>query len=482
MLSVDGPTGAVRIHYSDRGPNGVDQTDDDDDGIPDLPQQIAFDAEDVLAFYASRGFAPPLSDEETSWGAPGGNAALDIYLVDFTRVFAEADVYGQTRRAGCIDNRCAATILLSNQDGTYRPVAWEVFQAVELAYDGSDREPQWLRNGAATRMSSRFESDRYSAGVDADAYLSVADSALADAPVRIVGTPERTSVMDIVIDDFEFCVDVAPDPLDSASLLWWYFDDHVDGDVILATIEASIDHDGPAALDAGLRSLGTSLREQWPLFAAANVTLGDARAADDNPYTSVRATAGVHVSAEGPTIHDARTFQPLSAVYYRVDHDGGELWLGVSGDPGPLTVTVHPVHNGADDGALDAMRGPFGLPRLHSLNLGTYDAGGIWLSVSHPERTLPAIDLTLCIGGKANVSPCAMAAPVLCATTPHASPILLVSCMLAVRRRRRAARAALKPGTAADHRNHPAVPIRVPAPDEDVRKSIAVQVPCPRRR
>lgn len=436
VLSLDGPTGTVRVHYSDRGPNGVDQSDDDENGLPDIAEYTAAEAEDALAYFAFQGFAPPVSDEETSLLNPGGNAALDIYLVDFTQVFGEQDVYAQVRRSGCIDSRCAASILLSNQGG-YRPIGSAVFRAIQLAYDGSDREPGWMRSGAAYRMAMRFDGDVYYAG-GFDAYLEASGESLLSAPAEIVGTPERSYAFDGTISGFELIVDPLWNPFDGMALLWWYFDDHVDGDVLRATVEASIDHDGPEALDAGLKSLGSSLEHEWPLFAATNLATGPVRGSRTDGYHGVRFETGVFASAEGAVVHDARTFAPLSAVYYRIDHDGGPLWLGTNGAPQPLTVTVHAVLDGNGDGPLGEMQGPFALTGGEPLKLGTFDAGGVWVSVTHPDLHGAPVDITMCIGSESDVSPCVMDVPSTCSAVPHSpAPFAVLAAALTMHRRKR---------------------------------------------
>ncbi|MFT4977206.1 MAG: hypothetical protein ACI8S6_003111, partial [Myxococcota bacterium] len=75
---VDGPTGAVRVHYSEDGPSVTILDDDDGDGRPDYPVEVAAVAEDVLAFYADLGFRPPVSESELGLGDLGGSGAFDF--------------------------------------------------------------------------------------------------------------------------------------------------------------------------------------------------------------------------------------------------------------------------------------------------------------------------------------------------------------------------------------------------------------------
>lgn len=82
LQDYDVPSGAIRVHYSADGPNAVDPTNDDGDGVPDRAEIAADATANALEFYEFLGFAPPATEVEMGFASAGGSDALDVYLTD----------------------------------------------------------------------------------------------------------------------------------------------------------------------------------------------------------------------------------------------------------------------------------------------------------------------------------------------------------------------------------------------------------------
>ncbi len=408
LRTIDGPTGRARVHYSDRGPNAVDHTDRDLDGIPDRAASTVTLAEDTLARFAALGFAAPLAEAEVGLDGLGGSSALDLYLVDLR----DTRYGGWAAPDACAGARCVVHLVApSDEEGTDyvfdEVLVHELFHAVQAAYDYT--EPGWLLEGPAAHIEELAGSRLTSWWDD---YLSRTDCGLAD------------------INGLHPCEAAAY----GSAILWAYLEARVDEDVLLHTIEATVAHDGVAALEAGLAESGADLAEEWPGFVAWNLATGPRAGGEDDGYEFADDVAGVTADAEGPSLAVPARLAPLSARYYRVDHGGGPLWIGVDGDPGPLRVTVHPVRDGAADGPLAATRGPYGLPADAALDLGEIDAGGVWIAVSNPDAHAGSVEIGLCIGAEADARDCRPGVQG-CATA-GGPPWLAVVGLLAIRRAR----------------------------------------------
>ncbi|GDX82223.1 hypothetical protein LBMAG42_40340 [Deltaproteobacteria bacterium] len=400
---LDGEDGRVRVHYSDRGPNAIDQTDRHEDGVPDRALEGVYEVEQALSQYAYLGFAEPFSEAEAGREGAGGSAALDVYLANFpTEDWVEAV------QEACVGRRCSDSLRLQSDDDSSleSDIVHQVFHLVQDSYDAT--EPAWLREGTADFMSG---------SLDPQPYLDATDCGLAETE-----TEGR-------------CGDVAA----STSLLWAYLDleAQISPDVLLRTIEATASVDGVAALEAGLRAENDTLARVWPLFAAQNLATGVRQAEDGSGYAYNSSVTGITATGEGAAIHDTRTFAPLSARYYRVEHAGGELWLGLSGDGSPLRVSVHPVLNGANDGPVGhAEFGAVPLPSERAFTFPSLDAGGVWLSVTHVDPDAESTTVTFCAGTEADATLCETGAG--CATGGGGSrPLGGIAATLALLYRRR---------------------------------------------
>lgn len=145
---VDGERGMVRVHFTREGAHAIPLDDADADGLPDYARDVAREYEAALAFYTTAlGLALPLADDIVldHEGNHGGDAKLDVYLVDFP---TRAD--GAFRVDLCLEGaprRCAGHMIHENDfDGrSYRSLAeahrtvasHELFHAIQHAYDAS---------------------------------------------------------------------------------------------------------------------------------------------------------------------------------------------------------------------------------------------------------------------------------------------------------------------------------------------------------
>jgi hypothetical protein len=405
LAFVDGAEGRVRAHYSDRGPNAADQTDQDEDDVPDQAEYLAAATESALRFYGTLGFAAPLSESEVGLDPVGGSDALDVYLLTDGPFGAFLD--------GCVGARCAVHLVAPADDGSF-DLGRAAFYAVMAAYDVD--EPAWLAEGAAWHMSNRLDGGSLSNIGDGDAWLRVPSCGLA-AMVR--GNTCRGAA-------------------DGAGLMWWYLADAVGPDVLRDTIEATVTLDGVDALEAGLAANDARLDEVWPEIVACNLETGP-RADRDGCYSFGSMFEGVTADAEGATVRTDTTLVPLSARYYRVDHGGGAFSVAASGDLAHLVATVHPVEDGAADGPLTEAIGPFALDGDPPSALDDVAAGGVWVAVSHVDAHADAADVHICIGATADVTPCASA--VGCSSTgtlpTRSLPVLALLAALGARRRSR---------------------------------------------
>lgn len=82
--SFPSPSGKILVHFTRIGTNAVPMTDADMSATPDFVEEVASVYDEVLAFYESRGFRAPRTDQ----GLPdnGGDGKFDVYLVDFAGI------------------------------------------------------------------------------------------------------------------------------------------------------------------------------------------------------------------------------------------------------------------------------------------------------------------------------------------------------------------------------------------------------------
>lgn len=266
--SLASPSGEFRIHYTRMGTHAVATTDADRSGVPDTVERVARLYDEILAYYRGRGFRAPVTDGDLLDN--GGDAAFDVYLVDFNRA---AD--GAYRREACRQDKpsiCSGYMVQENDFFGYgypsvevaeRVVAsHELFHAVQAAYDAD--QGSLLAEGTAVWATEQF------------------DATLPDFESLIRGYFQNT---DRSLDK------PLPGPVDpfsyGSAIYFQYLTERLGADVIRELLEATEDGAGGTAdpawytlLPAFLEARGTTFADSFATFVAWNT------------YTSQSATAG----------------------------------------------------------------------------------------------------------------------------------------------------------------------------------------------
>ena len=385
---VDSPDGLVRVHYSVEGPNVTLLEDDDGDGFPDYPQEVAATAESVLEFYEGMGFLAPLSEEEMGLGELGGSYAFDFYLVDFGH---NSD--GQFTTDKCSGGVCSGFMSMENDFSGYGYsslsyavevlTSHELFHAVQSAY--TDGEPSWMSEGTAVWAEWQFIPGNNDFLGFCDAYL--------DDVGRTIDSPPAGSVTAFSYGTalfFQFLTERLG--ADAGPLLQSYMVGRGEDDArdaIIDTIEA----------------LGSTLPEQWASFVRWNLATGR-RAGVAESYPFAEELRGIKAEADGDALHDDNRFYPLAATYYRIDHAGGDLYFASVDAPTGVVFTLHQVDGGDDDGPVTDRVADWAPTAEGTVDLGSFDAGGYWLVGSYPENADQSTKIEFCLGDAAAAEEC----------------------------------------------------------------------------
>jgi hypothetical protein len=382
---VDGPTGAVRVHYSEDGPSVTILDDDDGDGRPDYPVEVAAVAEDVLAFYADLGFRPPVSESELGLGDLGGSGAFDFYLVDFGN---SAD--GQFSIDACAGSTCTGHMVIENDFEGYgyasiseavRVLAsHELFHAVQAAY--TIGQPSWISEGTAVWAEHQYDDSVYDFYGFASAYL--------DDPGRSIYSPPSGTVTSFSYGTALFF-----------QFLTERFGDGVGPDLQDAFVGVDEDDMIGAVLDV-MGDYGGEVEDEWATFARWNLATGR-RAGSAESYPFADELRGVIAEVEDDEINDDNRFYPLAATYYTLDHPGGPLAFATSEDPTGLTFSLHATESNSS--VLDPVDtwSPEG-PGEHTL--GDLDEGRYWLVGTYPQLAEQSVKIAFCLGGPDTTAAC----------------------------------------------------------------------------
>lgn len=390
----DEPTGAVRVFYSVDGPSVTRLNDADEDGIPDLPQDVATTAAEVLSFYETdMGLRLPISEEDMGLDPLGGSYALDVYLVDF-----DGNGDGAFGIDYCIDapRHCSGYLSIDNYPTGYPSLqnavdvltSHELFHGIQNAYDAE--QEVWFSEGSAVWGELQYDPD----SVD---FLWFADEYLADTGRSLDRPPSGP------VPSFAY-----------GTCLWWDFlTTRHDPGLMNTLLEATetptgVAVDTLAEMEAAIEGLGDSLGDAWFEFVSWNLATGP-RAGATESYDYAADLDGVVAEAEGSSIDDDNRFYPLAATYFRLDHDGGAIWFGVEEAAPELTFALFPVEGGADDGAVE--------PAVDSWTAGQAGAwavaegadlaaGGYWLLGTYPARADESIKVRFCLGGQDDAAEC----------------------------------------------------------------------------
>jgi MYXO-CTERM domain-containing protein len=393
VVSLDDPSGRVRVHYSIEGPNVAKSTDADGDGVWDFPYDVAVTAADVLDYYDSIGLRAPVSEEEMGLAQLGGSYAFDFYLVDFA---GNADGnFGQDR---CTDvpYHCSGYMVMENDFKGYgypdlhEAVAvltsHELFHGVQAAYDAG--QPVWFSEGTAVWGEVQYDPESMDFLWFAQAYL--------DDTGRSIDRPPTGPV---------------PAFAYATGLFWDFLTLRHDQQLVIDILERTETTDGTpvdtlAEVEAALIARGDTLEDAWITFVSWNLATGDrAGAIEGYPYAADLDGITAEIEA-GDELEDDNRFYPLAATYYHLEHSGGPLCFGSADDGAAVHFALHPVQGGAEDGPVgDAAAEWYGDAGVVQ-ELGDLPAGGYWLVGTYPQIAAESTKVHFCLGDPADVEVC----------------------------------------------------------------------------
>ena len=388
----DEPGGVIRVHYSVSGPNATLPADEDNDLIPDYPQDVARKAAEVLQFFATSGFRPPVSEADLALGELGGSAALDIYLVDFG---LSAD--GSFGLDQCDTSRCAGYLIIENDFTGYSYPSLEVavdvltshelFHGVQYAYSAG--LPIWFSEGSAVWAEKQWDPGSTDFLRFASAYLGDTDRSVDRPP----GGPVPT---------FAYSTGIVFDFLTTRN------DSSLIADILQAIAESdAAELDVMAEIETALGGAEV-LRDEWLELTAWNLATGT-RAGARESYAYAAELPGISARAEGSSIDDDNRFYPLAATYYRIDHAGGQLHFGTEGAAPDVVFALFPVQGGNQDGPVADAVATWTAENAGTLAVADgadLPAGGYWLVGSKPVRAAESTKVRFCLGDEDAASAC----------------------------------------------------------------------------
>lgn len=390
VVSLDGPEGDVRVHYSTSGPNQARLTDSDGDGVPDFPAMVASTAEDVLAFYEAFGFRTPLRESDLGLSPLGGSDAFDFYLVDFG---GNAD--GNFALDACAGSICAGHMIMENDFAGYGYpslavatsvlTSHELFHAVQAAANAG--QPSWMSEGTAMWAEWLFDP-----GVRD--FLYVSDAYLED-PGRSIDRPPAG-----VATAFTY----------GTGLFFGFLDEHIDPALAVDLQEEMVGRGEDEAVDAiaaVVLAWGGTLPDAWAAFTEWNLATGD-RAGAAPSYTFAPDLDGPVLEREfdDGLVEDDNRFYPLAATYYQLTHGGGALAFATPDDPSGVRFALFPVANGAEDGPVGEPVARWAPVAAGQVDLGEQAAGGYLLVGTYPEPASESRKIAFCVGAPGELVGC----------------------------------------------------------------------------
>jgi len=387
---VDSADAQVRVHFSVDGPSVTLLDDDDDDGVPDFPAIISEEVARVLVDFEEAGFRRPVSEVEVGLEPLGGSEALDVYLVDFG---GSSD--GQFGVDRCRSGVCAGHLLIENDFAGYGYSSLleaamvlsshELFHGVQYAYV-DDLDP-WFSEGTATWAEHLIEPE-------INDYLRFCKSYLSDSGRSIDRPPAGT------VTSFSY----------GTALFFGFVQERHSDDIMVSMMNRLADAgdgDEVAAIAAALADEGDTLSDAWVEFATWNLATGRRSGiVESYPYAESLAP-GITAEGEGVSIEDDHRFYPLAASYFRIDHPGGELLLGVGEDNNETVVfRVFAVDDGSEDADIGPALETWSPGAQDTLSLGEQPAGGYWLMGTFPEVAPESEKRVFCFGGPDAMDSC----------------------------------------------------------------------------
>lgn len=361
---------SARIFYTREGTNAVPRADSDLSGVPDYVELSATTYDEALAFYSGQGFRAPVSD-----GSLGGDARLDVYLVDF---FGSAD--GSFQRDECAEERCSGYMVQENDFLGYgypslrvavRIIAsHELFHAVQAAYDES--QGAVFSEGTATWATETFDPSLMDFERAIRGYLS---------------DPERplSSRSSTVVDPFAY-----------GSALWFQFIFERFGlPIMLDLLEGTEGAPWLEVLADELENRMTTIEDEFRTFAEWSLRLGSASGfSRSETYSSLSARSSSLPFADVRPRHFAQAMR-----VYEVNPEGRSTVVAALDENSPLSLLAVPL--GAEGARVDRL--VVGDIRVE---LDVQPDENVLLAVVNPAREGPSERTSVCIGGQTEVQTC----------------------------------------------------------------------------
>ena len=294
----------VLVWYTTEGAHAVNDKSTRADHVPDDVAAVVAITSDALDRYVAMGFRAPVSDSlSPSCGSNGGDARFDVYLVNMRG--ADGMAVPESGRCTSTNPKQCASYLVAKSNyaesydsaelGIRTVLPHETFHAVQNAYD--------------------VDLDRFWAEGSAQWATKTLDPTLTDL--------ERN--LPAFFDQSARSLDAPPSGVTSAflygSAVWPVFlSQRFSDDIVRAVLEQEAQQGDSAlvATDVVLHAMGSSLADEFPLFAAWNVATG-ARTGTGG-YADAAAYPEVHVSELASTGSKAIT-SGLASFYYHAQTD-----------------------------------------------------------------------------------------------------------------------------------------------------------------
>jgi len=250
----------VLVWYTLEGEHAVNSASSRADHVPRDVVTVAAVTSDALASYAAMGLRAPLSDAlSPSCGSNGGDARFDVYLVKMRG--ADGMTVVESDRCASVSPKQCASYLVAKSNyaeiydtaelGIRTVLPHETFHAVQNAYD-VDLERFWAEGSAQWAAKTL-------------------DPALTDLERNLTAFFSQSARS----------LDAPPSGVTAAflygSAIWPVFLSQRYGDDIVRSIleqEAEQGDSAIAATDLVLHAIGSSLADEFPLFAAWNSATG----------------------------------------------------------------------------------------------------------------------------------------------------------------------------------------------------------------
>jgi hypothetical protein len=326
VMSFDGT--AVRVWYATNGTNAVNLATTRTDNVPDYVALVATVTDDALTQYAAQGYRAPLGDGTyPACSSNGGDGRFDVYLM------AMSGADGQTVTELCMlqdsAQACASYVLAANNldityasadEGIRTVLPHETFHAVQNAYDAmldrfwAEGTAQWAAKGLDPSL---MDLERFLPSF----FMNVSRS-----------------------------LDFPPGGVTSSylygSAIWPVFLTTRHPPALVRQIleqEATAGQSALAATDAVLQTQGSSLAQEFTLFAEWNAATG-ARA-DTSGYPNAAKYPEVTVAEATLDSLPSAITSGLSSFYYHLNAPM-EVNLGINTDSTRNTATLIPMSSG----------------------------------------------------------------------------------------------------------------------------------------